>query len=250
MKQSVIIEAQGISVFHQTQCLQTILVNLNAHKVYKTINSQNYKLTLFLKYIWHVLCVSCIFLNCCGFNRPSDLRLVGFGVGSCCALSWKKQSLAVQCGCIWAFKSVFWLRQPSLPWMKKAWEIHTALRAGGSATLMCVPGGENHLVVWFLQGLISFQTGFGALWKLEPSLTVILLCVSFSFDKNNFIFIPLMLLKNVELIQWGRWEGRGSNKILYVITHLKKTRFSIYISQFSMYISGLLLSCKDAHEVV
>lgn len=131
MKQSVIIEAQGISVFHRTQCLQTILVHLNAHKVYKTINSQNYKLTLFLKYIWHVLCVSCIFLNCCGFNRPSDLRLVGFGVGSCCALSWKKQSLAAQCGYIWAFKSVFWLRQPSLPWMKKAWEIHTASESRG-----------------------------------------------------------------------------------------------------------------------
>lgn len=88
--------------------------------------------------------------------------------------------------------------------------MHTALGAGGSAKLMCIPEGENHLVVWFLQGLISFQIGFEALWKLEPPPAVILLCVSSSFDKNNFMFIPLVLLKDVELIQWGRWEGRGS----------------------------------------
>lgn len=45
MKQSVIIETQGIiSVFRQTQSLQTILIHLNEYKVYKPITSQNYKL--------------------------------------------------------------------------------------------------------------------------------------------------------------------------------------------------------------
>lgn len=45
MKQSVVIEAQGIiSVCHQAQSFQTILIHLNEYKVYKNIHSQNYKL--------------------------------------------------------------------------------------------------------------------------------------------------------------------------------------------------------------
>ena len=66
--------------------------------------------------------------------------------------------------------------------------------------MKCVPEGKNSLVVWFLQGLISVQIGFGTLWKLESLFTAIPLCVSFSFGKNNFVFIPLMLMKHVELI--------------------------------------------------
>lgn len=38
--------------------------------------------------------------------------------------------------------------------------------------------------------------------------------------------------------------------MLYVINDLKKIRFSIYSSQFVVYFSGLLLSCKDGHEIV
>lgn len=45
-----------------------------------------------------------------------------------------------------------------------------------------------------------------------------------------------MLLKNVELIQWGRWKGRGSNKMLYVITDVKKIRFSIYFWIFYLFL--------------
>lgn len=43
--------------------------------------------------------------------------------------------------------------------------------------------------------------GFGVLWKLESPFTLILLCVTFSFGKNNFVFMSLMLLKPVELLQ-------------------------------------------------
>ena len=75
------------------------------------------------------------------------------------------------------------------------------LGTGGCAKVKCVPKGENSLVVWFLQGLISVQIGFGALWKLELPFTVIPLWASFSFGKNNFVFTPLMLMKHVELIQ-------------------------------------------------
>lgn len=67
--------------------------------------------------------MSCIgiFLNYCGFNRPSDLWLVECGVGSYCALMKKAMP-----GCavyVWAFRSVSLLIQLSLPCIKKAWEI-------------------------------------------------------------------------------------------------------------------------------
>lgn len=63
--------------------------------------------------------------------------------------------------------------------------------------MKCVPEGGNRLVGWFLQDLISVQNGFGALWQLESPLTAIPLGVSFSFGKNNHVFIPLMLMKCV-----------------------------------------------------
>jgi len=82
--------------------------------------------------------------------------------------------------------------------MAKAWGISTVLGTEECAKVKGVPEGENSWVIWFLQGLISVQTGFG---KLETPFTVIPLCVSFSFGKNNFLFIPLMLMKRVGLIQ-------------------------------------------------
>lgn len=85
--------------------------------------------------------------------------------------------------------------------MKKAWGISTALGTEGYAKVKHVPDGGNALVVRFLQGLISVEIGFGARWKLESPFTAIPLCVSFSFGKNNFVFIPLMLMEHVELIQ-------------------------------------------------
>lgn len=71
---------------------------------------------------------------------------------------------------------------------------------GGCAKVNCVPEGADGWV-WSLQGLISVQIGFGALWKLELPFTAIPLCASFPFGKNSFVFISLMLMKHVELIQ-------------------------------------------------
>lgn len=75
--------------------------------------------------------------------------------------------------------------------------ISTALGTGACAKVKRVAEGENGLVVWFLQD----HTGFGALWKQEAQFTASPSWVGFSFGKNNFVFVPLLLLKHVELIQ-------------------------------------------------
>lgn len=66
------------------------------------------------------------------------------------------------------------------------------------------------------------------------------LCVSFSFDKNNFVIMPLMLMTHVELIQWGRWGKRGANKMLHVIIHQKTMLLSIYFSIFSLFLNATI----------
>lgn len=88
--------------------------------------------------------------------------------------------------------------------MKKIWGVSTALGMVGCAQVKGVPDGENSEVVWFglvFAGSEFYLIGFGVLWKLESPFTLILLCVTFSFGKNNFVFMSLMLLKPVELLQ-------------------------------------------------
>lgn len=228
MKPSVIIEAQGVvSVLHQTPTLQTILVHLNEDdKILRTLNYYS-ALGLF------DVSSTDIFLSSCGFHAQPDFRLVDIwrGVGSCCPLPWEN----------WAWLYVVAVSGCGVCSLYgKPWGRSTALGAGGCAKVKCVREGANSLVVWFLQGHI----GFGALWKWEALLTAIPPRVGFSFGKNSFVFVPRMLLKHVELIQWGRWGGRGTNKVLYVITHQKENKV------LSICFSMLLESCKAASEMM
>lgn len=160
-----------------------------------------------------------ICLNSCGFNTQSNLRLVeSEGEWGAVALSHEKNKP----GYIWAFQSVLWLREPSIPWMKKAWGISREL---GTGRWVDVPR-------WTVF-LRARTVGFGLCRVSFLSKLALGLCGNLSYPLQRFPCVPVFPLVRTVLCSyhwclWSTWnwfsEDNGEGELLIRCSMLLPTK--------------------------